>query len=38
VRQHKKTIEMMDEVPLEPVAPLAPVENVDMETIGGLET
>jgi hypothetical protein len=35
VRQHKKTIERMDEVPLEP---LEPVENVDTETMGGLET
>jgi hypothetical protein len=32
VRQHKKTIEKMDEVPL------APVENVETETMGGLET
>jgi len=35
VRQHKKTVERMDEVPLEP---LAPVENVETETMGGLET
>ena len=32
VRQHKKTVEKMDE------APLAPVENVESETMGGLET
>ncbi len=38
VRQHKKTIEMMDEVPLEPVAPVETVENVNTETMGGLET
>jgi hypothetical protein len=35
VREHKKTIERMDEAPLEPIVP---VENVEKETIGGLET
>jgi hypothetical protein len=29
---------MMDEVPLEPVAPVETVENVNTETMGGLET
>jgi len=32
VREHKKTVERMDE------EPLAPVENVETETMGGLET
>jgi hypothetical protein len=33
VREHKKTVERMDEAP-----PLAPIENVETETMGGLET
>ena len=32
VRQHKKTVETMDG------EPLVPVENVETETMGGLET
>ena len=35
VREHKKTVERMDEVPLGLVAP---IENVETETMGGLET